>query len=104
MGAIICELDISLQNKFYDFGIDLGLLFQIQDDIIDETASCEEAGKTTSNDSAKNSFVNLLTLEGAVKSANKIAKKCEKTLKEFDQVSSDLNQLLSTYLYRHQKI
>ena len=50
MGAIICEYDLETQKKLYNFGIDLGLLFQIQDDIIDETQSSEEAGKTTQND------------------------------------------------------
>jgi len=62
MGAVIVDLPLEVQDKLYNFGIDIGLLFQIQDDIIDETASEEEAGKTTSNDQAKNSFVNLLGL------------------------------------------
>ena len=76
MGAIISEYDLETQNKLYNFGIDLGLLFQIQDDIIDETQSSEEAGKTTQNDGAKNSFVNLLGLEGAIKSADDLSLKC----------------------------
>ena len=33
MGAIISEYDLVTQEKLYNFGIDLGLLFQIQDDI-----------------------------------------------------------------------
>ncbi|MEN8727573.1 MAG: polyprenyl synthetase family protein, partial [Sulfurovum sp.] len=55
MGAVIVGLDKKVQDALYDFGIDLGLLFQIQDDIIDETPSEVEAGKTTGNDSDKNS-------------------------------------------------
>jgi geranylgeranyl diphosphate synthase, type II len=102
MGAIICNLDLDTQKKLYDFGIDIGLLFQIQDDIIDETATEEEAGKTTSNDEAKNSFVNLLGLDGAIKSANTLAKKCENNLNNFDiKLQEALNPLLSHYLYRH---
>ncbi|MGK0256245.1 MAG: geranylgeranyl diphosphate synthase type II, partial [Arcobacteraceae bacterium] len=65
MGAIITNLDLNTQEKLYNIGLDIGLLFQIQDDIIDETATEEEAGKTTANDGAKNSFVNLLGVEGA---------------------------------------
>ena len=80
MGAIISEYDLVTQEKLYNFGIDLGLLFQIQDDIIDETCSSEEAGKTTQNDGAKNSFVNLLGLDGAKKSADELALKCMDTL------------------------
>ena len=102
MGAIIANYSHEIQEKLYNFGIDIGLLFQIQDDIIDETATEEEAGKTTSNDAQKNSFVNLLGLEGAVDSADKLAKSCEEILQSFDEnLNSSLKQLLSHYLYRH---
>ncbi len=105
MGAIICELDLDLQNKLYKFGLDIGLLFQIQDDIIDETQTKEEAGKTTQNDISKNSFVNLLGLEGAIVSANKLAFKCEEELNSFDiKLQEVLKELLSKYLHRHTNI
>lgn len=103
MGAIIAGLSDDAQERLYAFGIDIGLLFQIQDDIIDETQSEEEAGKTTNNDGAKNSFVNLLGLDGAIKSANELANKCEKTLNQFDsELNESLQKLLQKYLYRHQ--
>ncbi|RXJ57518.1 polyprenyl synthetase family protein [Candidatus Marinarcus aquaticus] len=103
MGAIIAGLSDEVQEKLYAFGIDIGLLFQIQDDIIDETQSEEEAGKTTNNDGAKNSFVNLLGLNGAIKSANELANKCKETLNQFDtELNTSLHQLLQKYLYRHQ--
>ena len=102
MGAIICEYDLSTQDKLYDFGIDLGLLFQIQDDIIDETCTEEQAGKTTQNDGSKNSFVNLLGLEGAIKSANELALKCTNTLNAFDSnLKESLEELLLKYINRH---
>jgi farnesyl diphosphate synthase len=65
MGAAVIDNSV-LQKQLYNFGLDLGLLFQIQDDILDVTQSDEEAGKTTNNDGNKNSFVNLLGLDGAV--------------------------------------
>ena len=102
MGAIIAGLDLDKQKKLYDFGIDIGLLFQIQDDIIDETATEEEAGKTTANDGDKNSFVNLLGLDGAVKSADELAQKCEDNLNNFNpNLKAQLSNILSKYLYRH---
>ena len=102
MGAIISEYDLDTQNKLYDFGIDLGLLFQIQDDIIDETQSDEEAGKTTANDSAKNSFVNLLGLHGAINAANELANKCIDTLNSLDEnLKNSLEELLLKYINRH---
>ncbi len=102
MGAIISEYDLFTQEKLYNFGIDLGLLFQIQDDIIDETCSEEEAGKTTKNDEAKNSFVNLLGLDGAKKSADELALKCTQILNTFDEnLKQSLEALLLKYINRH---
>lgn len=102
MGAIISEYDLQTQDRLYDFGIDLGLLFQIQDDIIDETCSAEEAGKTTKNDAVKNSFVNLLGLEGAIASADKLSLKCEETLNTFpNNLKISLEELLLKYINRH---
>lgn len=102
MGAIISEYDLDIQEKLYDFGIDLGLLFQIQDDIIDETQTEEEAGKTTHNDDAKNSFVNLLGLDGAIKAADELASKCEETLNTLDStLKNSLEELLLKYINRH---
>lgn len=102
MGAIISEYDLVTQEKLYNFGIDLGLLFQIQDDIIDETCSSLEAGKTTQNDSSKNSFVNLLGLDGAKKSADELAFKCINILETFDSnLKESLEELLLKYINRH---
>lgn len=102
MGAVICQLDESIQKDLYSFGLDIGLLFQIQDDIIDETQTSQEAGKTTNNDAAKNSFVNLLGLNGAKKSANDLALKCEAQLNGFEEpLQNNLKILLEKYLYRH---
>ncbi len=103
MGAVIVGLEGSVQKALYDFGIDLGLLFQIQDDIIDETQSEAEAGKTTGNDSDKNSFVNLLGLEAAVSEADALAKDLQRRFESFDETMQNaLRPLMEQYLYRHQ--
>jgi len=104
MGAILVNLDSKTQEKLYNFGIDLGLLFQIQDDIIDETLTPEEAGKDTQNDNDKNSFVNLLGLNGAIDEANTLANKLENEFKTFDnKLQNGLKDIINKYLYRHQK-
>jgi farnesyl diphosphate synthase len=103
MGAVIVGLDFAIQKALYDFGIDLGLLFQIQDDIIDETQSEEEAGKTTGNDGDKNSFINLLGLEKTVEEADALAKDLQRRFEMFDEkVQIALTPLITKYLYRHQ--
>ncbi|WP_281847561.1 polyprenyl synthetase family protein [Nitratiruptor tergarcus] len=104
MGAVIANLGEEIEKNLYDFGLQLGLLFQIQDDIIDEIMSEAEAGKTTKNDALKNSFVNLLGLEGAIKEADALAKKIEEDLGTVPaNVQEELKKLLQQYLYRHKK-
>ena len=102
MGAIIVDLDKNIQEKLYNFGIDLGLLFQIQDDIIDETLTPELAGKDTNNDTDKNSFVNLLGLDKAIKEADNLANKLQNDFNSFDaKLQNGLKELINKYLYRH---
>ncbi|KYJ86856.1 polyprenyl synthetase family protein [Sulfurovum riftiae] len=102
MGAVIVGLEKQVQDDLYSFGIDLGLLFQIQDDIIDETQSEEEAGKTTGNDADKNSFVNLLGLEETVVQADTLAKELQRRFEAFDEkLQTALQPLMDKYLYRH---
>ena len=85
MGAVICELDENSKNAIYGFGLKLGLLFQIQDDIIDATMSSKEAGKPTRNDEHKNSFVNLLGLKGAQEYKQKALKALHVELDKLDK-------------------
>lgn len=104
MGAIIAGYEEKIQEELYVFGLDLGLLFQIQDDIIDELETSEEAGKTTQNDGSKNSFVNLLGLKESIKSADALAKKCLESLNNFDEnLKNSLEELLISYINRHKK-
>lgn len=101
MGAIIVGKE-ELGEKLYEFGIKLGLLFQIQDDILDVTQSSEEAGKLTGNDEDKNSFVTLIGLDETMKEANKIADELEIELNGFDEnLKYELSALLTKYINRH---
>ena len=102
MGALIAGLDKHTQEKLYLFGLDLGLLFQIQDDIIDETQTEEEAGKTTQNDSDKNSFVTLLGLQKSMEEADTLAETLEKQFEIFDEkLQGSLAPVMKKYLHRH---
>jgi len=102
MGAVIVGLDKVIQDKIYNFGLDLGLLFQIQDDIIDETQTEQEAGKKTGNDGDKNSFVNLLGLERSIKEADTLAKDLQRQFESFDKkLQTALQPLITKYINRH---
>ena len=101
MGAIIVGKE-NLGEKLYDFGIKLGLLFQIQDDILDVTQTSEEAGKLTNNDEDKNSFVTILGLDESMKQANELADELTQEMDSFDEnLQSKLSSLLTQYINRH---
>lgn len=103
MGAVIVGRE-DVAEKLYDFGIKLGLLFQIQDDILDVTQSSQEAGKLTNNDEDKNSFVTILGLEEATKEADILADELNSEMYNFDEsLSSELSPLLTKYINRHKQ-
>lgn len=101
MGAIITGKE-ELEDEIYDFGIKLGLLFQIQDDILDVTQTEDEAGKTTNNDDGKNSFVTVLGLDEAMKEADDLADELTQMMNSFDEkLYKELSPLLTNYINRH---
>lgn len=101
MGAIIVGRE-DLADTLYDFGVRLGVLFQIQDDILDVTQSSQEAGKLTNNDESKNSFVTLLGLDEALKEADELADALLKEIDGFDEkLKNELSGLLIHYINRH---
>jgi farnesyl diphosphate synthase len=103
MGAIIVGRD-DIAQALYDFGIDLGLLFQIQDDILDVTQDSASAGKTTQNDEAKNSFVTILGLEKSLDEANTLADKLILQMESFDEsLHRELSPTLTHYINRHKE-
>lgn len=98
MGAIIGGLDESLVAKWYEFGLDLGLLFQIQDDIIDVTQDEQEAGKTTSSDMYKNTYVSILGLDGAKEEKKRLLKALHVKLEEVEpSIKDEFKNMLSRY-------
>jgi geranylgeranyl pyrophosphate synthase len=102
MGAVIVDLPKETRRALYRFGIDLGLLFQVQDDILDATQSAEEAGKPTGHDREKNSFVTLLGLEGAIAYADGLAEGLRERFDLFDApLKEALSPLMEQYLFRH---
>jgi len=101
MGAIIVGRE-DVADALYDFGIELGLLFQIQDDILDVTQSTQEAGKLTNNDEDKNSFVTILGLQRAMQEANLLADRLTQKMQSFDEsLQRELSPMLTKYINRH---
>ena len=99
MGAIIVN-ETNLADKLYDFGIKLGLLFQIQDDLLDLEDEAN-TGKTTGVDVNKNTFVTILGKEEAIKESDKLANELKEELKNFDENLQKELSWLNKYLNRH---
>ena len=66
-GAVLAGATNEERAALVNYGHHIGLAFQIQDDILDITATSEQLGKTAGKDivSEKSTYPNLLTLEGA---------------------------------------
>ncbi len=100
MGAIIVGLDSTYEDLLYEIGLKIGLLFQVQDDIIDVTLSDEEAGKTTSNDANKNSFTNLLGMNGALEEKQKLIDEIEEMIEKLDEKLALKLQSMINYYFK----
>lgn len=99
MGCEICELKDKESEQIYEFGLKLGLAFQINDDILDAIGDEKKSGKPTKADTHKNSFVNLLGLKAAQKAKDDLLKECENVLLNLDgAMSAWLTSLMQKYL------
>ncbi len=67
IGAVLAGVDTHREQAFAAFGADLGMAFQVSDDILDATATAEELGKSPGKDEAagKLTFVTLYGLSHA---------------------------------------
>ena len=90
--------------KFFEnIGANIGLLFQIADDLIDFKGSSKIAGKITGKDKKKGkaTLISLLGYQNAIKYSNKIKFKIIKDLKNYNSSSNNLNETLDYILTRN---
>lgn len=99
MGGIIANLSESELKALWDFGILLGVFFQIRDDLLDATSTEQEIGKPTQKDQSKNSYVNLLGLQESQKTLQDHKNKLQSSLKSFasQKLQDNLARLLQNY-------
>jgi len=90
--------------KFFEnIGANIGLLFQIADDLIDFKGSSKTAGKITGKDKKKGkaTLISLLGYQNAVKYSDKIKSKIINDLNKYRLNTRNLNQTLDYILTRN---
>ena len=102
-GAVLAGADEETVKKAEEYAENLGLAFQITDDILDCTADEKTLGKPIGSDkkNGKTTFVTLFGLYGAKQKAALLTKKAEDILNGFSGDTSYLNELTEYLLNRN---
>ncbi|MDA8701912.1 polyprenyl synthetase family protein [Candidatus Pelagibacter bacterium] len=93
----------SKEIKFFEnIGSDIGLLFQISDDLIDFNGNSRVAGKKTGKDQKKGkaTLISLLGNENAIKYCDKIIFDINEKLKKYGSNSKNIKETLDYILNR----
>ena len=95
-GAIIADATDKQIEDITEFGQVLGVAFQIADDILDETSTFEEMGKTMGKDKeeGKLTYTSLYGLEKAKKDLNDLIDQCYEILNRNNLKSEIFEQIL----------
>ena len=100
--AIIKKKNSKELKSFEKIGSDIGLLFQIADDLIDFKGDPKKAGKKTGKDQKKGkaTLISLLGYINAIKYCDKIILKINRSLKKYGSNSKDIKETLDYILNR----
>ena len=100
--AIIKNSSVKKINNFEGIGSDIGLLFQITDDLIDYKGDSKKVGKKTKKDIklGKATLISLLGYKKAVIYSEKLKIKIQKKIMKYNQKSKKLNETINYILKR----
>jgi geranylgeranyl diphosphate synthase, type II len=103
IGAILAGATREEQHAVSEYARELGLCFQIVDDVLNATSTREELGKSAGSDAeqGKATFVGVFGLDGARREADVAAKRAIGALSSLDGDTSGLEQL--AYFVRHRE-
>ena len=102
MAPIIISKKFNHLKKFDKIGSDIGLLFQIADDLIDYSGNTKKVGKKTKKDlkKGKATLISLLGYKNTIKYSNKLKFNIFKRLKVFGNKANDLKSTIEYILAR----
>ena len=108
--SFCCVAPLIIQNrskteikKFEKIGADIGLLFQVADDLIDHKGSFKIAGKKTGKDKkrGKATLISLMGYKNTIKYANHLLIKINNKIKKYGSKSKNLSKTLNYILNRN---
>jgi geranylgeranyl diphosphate synthase type II len=91
-GAILGGASKEEVDACEEFALNIGLAFQVADDILDVTASSEDLGKTAGKDEEtdKTTYPKLLGLDGSRKEAERLITQAKASLAQFGDRATPL--------------
>ena len=103
IGAVLAGADTKQINDIEKIGYNIGIAFQIQDDILDVTGTFEELGKPIGSDEENNKVtcVTLMGLEKAKEEVAKLSKEAVTLLKEMGFEHDFLEKLIVDLIHRN---
>jgi len=101
-GAILAEAGPEHQQRLRSFAHDMGLVFQITDDLLDVTSTAEKTGKAVGKDQehGKATLVSIYGIEGAREEAKKISDRAIAALEPYGDKADSLRALMPFLLSR----
>ena len=101
---IIKKKDNKEIKKFENIGADIGLLFQVDDDLIDYKVNSLVAGKKTGKDKKKGkaTLISLLGYKNTIKYGNNLIFKINNKLKKYGTNTKNLSETLD-YIFSRKK-
>jgi geranylgeranyl diphosphate synthase type II len=102
MGAVCGRATQKQLESLCEYGLHVGLAFQIADDILDETASSEQLGKTAGKDlkAAKCTYPAVVGLEKAKKLQEQVTVEAMAALEPFGKKADILREFAQALLQR----
>ena len=101
-GAVLAGASDEEVRAMEKVGRNVGMAFQIQDDILDITSTTEELGKPVHSDekNAKSTYVAIYGMDESLKAVEEYSEKALNILLEFDMQNAYLNSLIEMLINR----
>jgi geranylgeranyl diphosphate synthase type II len=101
-GGMYAGADASQIQSLRDFGMNIGLAFQIVDDVLDVTQTSEQLGKTAGKDTAteKATYPSLFGIDASIAKADELVTKANAALDRFGENAADLREIAAFLVER----